>query len=128
MRDGVRLATDLYLPPSLPAPAIAMRTPYGRAASTGLLEQLAENGYVVVAQDVRATGDSAPDEWDFYVYEGEDSVDLVEWVARQDWFDGFLGALGGSYVAGTQWCMAMHPAMTTIVPEVGGLGVAPRSG
>ncbi len=24
----------------------------------------------------------------------------------------------------TQWCMAMHPAMSAIVPEVSGLGVA----
>src|SRR5688500_831867 len=31
MRDGVRLTTDLYLPPIRPAPAIAVRTPYGRA-------------------------------------------------------------------------------------------------
>jgi len=30
MRDGVRLATDVYLPPALPAPAIGVRTPYGR--------------------------------------------------------------------------------------------------
>jgi len=31
MRDGVRLATDLYLPPVRSAPVIAMRSPYGRA-------------------------------------------------------------------------------------------------
>jgi Domain of unknown function (DUF1611_C) P-loop domain/X-Pro dipeptidyl-peptidase (S15 family) len=30
MRDGTRLATDLYLPPARPAPTVAMRTPYGR--------------------------------------------------------------------------------------------------
>ena len=30
MRDGIRLATDLYLPPTLPAPVIVVRTPYGR--------------------------------------------------------------------------------------------------
>src|SRR4029077_8476227 len=30
MRDGIRLATDLYIPPATPAPVIAMRTPYGR--------------------------------------------------------------------------------------------------
>ena len=31
MRDGVRLASDLYLPPLRRAPVIVMRTPYGRA-------------------------------------------------------------------------------------------------
>src|SRR5690349_23408336 len=40
MRDGIRCATDLYLPPKLPAPAIAFRTPYGRA------EDLSAGGFV----------------------------------------------------------------------------------
>src|SRR5262245_50077825 len=31
MRDGIRLRTDLYLPPVPKAPTIAMRTPYDRA-------------------------------------------------------------------------------------------------
>src|SRR5690349_9955295 len=31
-RDGVRLATDLYQPPILPAPSVVLRTPYGRAS------------------------------------------------------------------------------------------------
>ena len=41
---------------------------------------------------------------------------------------GFLGAIGGSYVGGTQWCMALHPQMTTIAPEVAGLGLAAGTG
>jgi putative CocE/NonD family hydrolase len=48
----------------------------------------------------------------------------VEWISKQPWFDGFLGAAGGSYVGQTQWQMAMHPKMSTIVPEVSGIGVA----
>ena len=126
MRDGVRLATDLYLPPRLPSPAVAMRTPYGRAGPKvfGTLVALAQRGYVVISQDCRGTGDSEPESWDYYVYESEDGVDLVEWVVRQEWFDGFLGAFGSSYIAQTQWCMAMHPRVTTFVPEVSGLGIA----
>ena len=63
MRDGVRLATDLYLPPELSAPAIAMRTPYGRAidAFVGAFLSFARRGYVVISQDCRGTGDSEPD-------------------------------------------------------------------
>jgi predicted acyl esterase len=126
MRDGVRLATDLYLPPKLPAPAIAMRTPYGRAGDgfVGLFLSFARRGYVVISQDCRGTGASEPDSWDYYMYESEDGYDFVEWVGQQAWFDGFLGACGGSYVGQTQWQMAMHPRMSTIVPEVSGLGVA----
>ena len=96
MRDGVRLATDLYLPPTLPAPTVAIRTPYGRAIdrNVGAFIAMARRGYAVVSQDCRGTGDSEADSWDYYIYESEESFDLVEWVSQQDWFDGFLGVLG----------------------------------
>jgi predicted acyl esterase len=128
MRDGIRLATDLYLPPHRPAPAIAMRTPYGRGVLAESYLALARRGYVVVAQDCRGTGDSEPSLWDFGIFEVGDSIDCVEWITRQEWFGGFLGAFGGSYVGWTQWCMAMHPAMSAITPEVAGLGVSPQTG
>ena len=125
MRDGVRLATDLYLPPILPAPAIVMRTPYGRAAHAESFIAFSQRGYVVISQDCRGTGDSEPDNWDYYMYEREDSLDFVEWILRQKFFNGFIGSCGGSCTfAQTQWCMAMHPHMTAIAPEVGGLGIA----
>lgn len=126
MRDGIQLATDLYLPPVVPAPTIAVRTPYGRGsdAVVGALFSFARRGYVVVSQDCRGTGDSQPNAWDYYVYESQDGYDLVEWVSRQAWFDGFLGACGASYAGSTQWHMALHPKMSTIAPEVAGLGIS----
>lgn len=126
MRDGVRLATDLYLPPRRPAPALAVRSPYGRAIPrmTDVFMAFAQRGYVVISQDCRGTGDSEPDSWDYYMYEPQDGFDLVEWITRQSWFDGFLGGFGPSYLAQTQWCMAVHPCMSTIAPEVSGLGIA----
>jgi len=125
MRDGIRLATDLYLPPRTPAPAVVMRTPYERDAdaNVGAFISLARRGFVVVAQDCRGTGGSEPDFWDYYLREPEDSYDLIEWITHQDWYDGFIGSTGGSYVGQTQWCMAMHSAMSAIVPEVSGLGI-----
>jgi uncharacterized protein len=128
MRDGTRLATDVYRPPAAQAPAIAMRTPYGRAAMADTLGVLARAGNVVVAQDCRGTGDSEPDSWDFYVHEREDSLDFVSWAVQQSWYAGFLGGMGGSYVGGTQWCMARHPQMSAIAPEVAGLGLAAGTG
>jgi predicted acyl esterase len=126
MRDGVRLATDLYLPPIKRAPTVVVRTPYGRTSDkfVAAFIMLARRGYVVVAQDCRGTGDSEPNAWDYYMYEPDDGLDLIEWVRQRDWFDGFIGAFGSSYLAQTQWCMGMHPCMSTIVPEVSGLGVA----
>jgi putative CocE/NonD family hydrolase len=126
MRDGTRLATDIYAPPTLPAPAIAVRTPYNRKADNwaGLALTLARRGFVVLLQDVRGTGGSEPDSWDYYIYEPEDGYDFVEWISRQDWFGGFLGSCGESYLGQTQWHMAMHPAMSAIIPAVSGLGIA----
>src|SRR5579859_4922491 len=126
MRDGVRLATDNYRPPVSPAPAIAVRLPYGRGTDSfaGVFLSMARRGYVVVSQDCRGTGDSEPGRWDYYMYEPEAGYDLIEWIVQQPWFDGFLGSCGASYVGQTQWPMALHPQMTTIVPDVSGLGIA----
>ena len=129
MRDGILLATDLYLPPQLPAPVIAVRTPYGRDADrlVAPFMSFARRGYVVAVQDLRGTGDSDPEDHDFYLFEPQDGYDFVEWVAAQDWYDGFIGSLGGSYVGQVQWPMATHPKMTTIVPEVSGIGVGVKT-
>jgi putative CocE/NonD family hydrolase len=128
MRDGCRLAAHLHLPPEVPAPVIAVRSPYGRARYAEVSMALARRGYVVICQDVRGTGDSEPDSWDFYIHEMEDSQDFIDWVAAQDWCDGFIGAMGGSYDGGTQFCMATNPKMSAIMPEVAGLGIAPSHG
>jgi putative CocE/NonD family hydrolase len=55
MRDGVKLATDIYRPADLtgPLPAILMRTPYNKQGNTLAGNVFASNGYVVVVQDVR---------------------------------------------------------------------------
>lgn len=128
MRDGVRLAAHLHLPPQLPAPVICVRTPYGRARYDDTALALARRGYAVACQDVRGTGESEPDSWDFYIYEGEDSFDFIDWVKAQSWCDGFIGAMGGSYDGGTQFGMATNPKMTATMPEVSGIGIAPSHG
>jgi predicted acyl esterase len=79
----------------------------------------------VVSQDCRGTGGSEPDYWDYFVYETEDGYDCVEWITQQDWYGGFIGSYGGSYIGQTQWPMAMHPRMSTIIPSNCALGVAP---
>jgi uncharacterized protein len=123
MEDGTRLATEVYLPPSTPAPVLLRRTPYGRRSREPTLVQLVQLGYAVVSQDCRGTGESEPVEWTYYLFEPEDSRRLVDWVLEQSWCDGFIGGIGGSYVGATQWCMATHERMSAIAPEVAGLGV-----
>ncbi|MGH8805627.1 MAG: CocE/NonD family hydrolase, partial [Polaromonas sp.] len=74
MRDGVRLATDVYLPASGgPFPVLLERTPYGRNEPTRrertvrepqplirgeLAARFARHGYAVVVQDCRGRFDS----------------------------------------------------------------------
>lgn len=125
MRDGVRLATDVYLPPATPAPVVTMRTPYGRASDSnvGAFLSFARRGYAVVSQDCRGTGGSEPDSWDYYMYESEDGYDCIDWISKQCWYGGFIGCFGGSYAGQTQWCMATHPSTSAIAPWVSGLGV-----
>ena len=55
MRDGVRLATDLYRPitGSGPWPVILVRTPYNKVRDAERLRGLAAAGYVLAVQDVR---------------------------------------------------------------------------
>ena len=59
MRDGVRLATDVYrLDGAAPAPVLLARTPYDKehivaASNTFDIMRAVQAGYVVVIQDVR---------------------------------------------------------------------------
>src|SRR3954452_7919113 len=86
MRDGVTLSADVTLPAQLPAPAVVLRTPYGKSGEmqSQRADTLANGGYVAVLVDVRGRGDS---EGDFAPYrnDGLDGYDVVEWVAAQDW-------------------------------------------
>jgi uncharacterized protein len=113
MRDGVRLATDLYRPahggtatPG-PFPAILERTPYGKRGlgSVATAKFFARHGYVAAIQDVR--GRFASDgEWYPFALEGPDGYDTVEWLAAQDWCDGKVGTLGLSYSGSDQHALA----------------------
>ena len=111
MRDGVRLATDLYFPargcercPG-PLPVVLVRTPYGKMGDAGTGEYYARHGYVFAAQDTRGRNAS---EGIFYAFAGEDrdGYDAVEWLAAQEWCAGRVGTLGASYCAAAQSALA----------------------
>lgn len=112
VRDGVRLATDLYLPEGhSPFPTLIGRTSYNKnsEAVRKLAERWTAKGYAFVIQDCRGRGDS---EGSFspYVNEGPDGHDAIEWVAGQDWCDGRVILLGASYGAKAGWLTALrHP-------------------
>ncbi len=123
MRNGVRLATDLYLPPSGKVernerfPVILIRTPYGKSSSKGQGEFFASSGYVFVAQDTRGRYGSEGI-WHFLTDDGPDGVDTARWIAKQPWSNGKIGMIGTSYVGGTQHAMALEqaPQLDTVIP------------
>lgn len=118
MRDGVRLATDLYRPTGPgPFPVILIRLPYGKSGIGGLLASFfARYGYLVAAQDTRGRYDS---EGEFYPWacEQADGHDTVRWLAAQPWCNGKIGTLGASYFGYTQWALAPgNPQVTALLP------------
>ena len=123
MRDGVRLATDLYRPADLtgPLPAIVMRTPYNKQGSAGPGNYFASHGYVVAVQDVRGKFAS---EGQFHVYQGDvtDWTDTFDWVGAQSWSTKRIGTFGCSYVGEQQIVAAQqrHPFHVAAIPQAAG--------
>lgn len=120
MRDGVCLAMDLLLPvASGPFPVILSRTPYDKSGTrkTPEIEDFVRRGYAVVVQDCRGRFNSDGN-FDPYRQEHNDGFDTVEWIAQQDWCDGNIGMIGGSYAGQTQWFAAAQApvALKAIVP------------
>jgi len=124
MRDGVKLATDIYLP-SLNGqavagrfPAVVSRTPYNKDFTWARPEEYwIRHGYVVVSQDVRGRYKSEG-RWNMLVDDGKDGFDLLEWIGKQPWSNGKVGTVGASYVGGTQHAMAIAnaPNLLAMVP------------
>ncbi len=118
LRDGITLAADLVLPADRPAPAVVMRTPYGRSGErpTERADAFANAGYAAVWVDVRGRGDSEGT-FEPYRNDGLDGVDVISWVAAQEWCDGSVATYGGSYPGRIQWLTALHrpPALKAMI-------------
>ena len=114
MRDGVRLATDVYVPArdgkpvARRFPVILERTPYdktadGRSERTPAIEkpksraEVAEffvrRGYVVIYQDCRGRYKSEGS-YVKYLSDGLDGFDTCAWIVKQSWSDGVIGTMG----------------------------------
>ena len=106
LADGTRLAARVWLPKGVeraPAPAILEYLPYRRRDGTSLRDEitypfLARNGYAGVRVDMRGNGDSDGIMEDEYTaQELNDGVEVIHWIARQEWCCGDVGMLGISW-------------------------------
>ncbi|NVK50849.1 MAG: CocE/NonD family hydrolase [Cyclobacteriaceae bacterium] len=134
MRDGIRLATDIYRPKTdQPVPIVFSRTPYnfntygdGELRTRTLQTALSwvQKGYAYVVQNERGRFFSEG-EWDILGTPLTDSYDAFDWMSKQDWSNGKIGLLGCSSTA--EWQMAAaslnHPALAALVPQGYGAGV-----
>jgi putative CocE/NonD family hydrolase len=133
-RDGTRIAVDVHLPKTLAAgerlPALLELTRYWRASenattgarnpSLGSLDRFfLRNGYAVVKVDARGSGASfGTRPVEYGVQETRDAYDVVDWLVRQPWSSGAVGAYGTSYSGTTAELLAAieHPAVKAVVP------------
>ena len=120
MRDGIKLATDIYRPDSEGTfPVILVRTPYKKEMNELQARYFARRGYVYAVQDCRGRFSSQGD-WNPFFSEPQDGFDTIEWLATQPWSSGKVGMIGGSYLGWVQWWAAREhpPHLVTIIPNV----------
>lgn len=130
MRDGVRLATDIYRPATggdvvaEKLPVLLQRTPYDKSRTSYVeaAEFFARHGYVVALQDVRGRYGSEG-VFTKYIGEGRDGYDTIEYLADLPYTDGRVGMWGTSYGAHVQANAAKlrPPHLRTIVVNMGGM-------
>ncbi|MCP4299764.1 MAG: CocE/NonD family hydrolase [Gammaproteobacteria bacterium] len=131
MRDGVRLATDIYSPVGVegPLPVVMIRLPYYKNRYLGLrspgsdAHYFAGHGYHVVVQDMRGRFES---EGDYVILKNDrdDGYDAIEWISKQPWSTGKVGTYGCSYLGENQILLSAtrHPNHAAAIPQAAGGG------
>ena len=127
MRDGKRLNGSMFFPKNKPRqnlPTILTFFPYFINPVSAENKLFLENGYALAYVNVRGRYFSEG----VYTYlggSGPDSYDTIEFLSRQSWSNGKVGALGCSSSAEEQHRMnAMHhPAFAAAVPRASGAGI-----
>jgi len=134
MRDGIRLATDIYRPKTdKPVPVIFSKTPYNfngwgdgevRTRTYQRAYEAVSRGYAYVVQNERGRYFSEGD-WDILGVPTTDGYDAFSWMKDQSWCNGKIGTYGCSSTA--EWQMAVaaldHPSHACMVPQGFGAGV-----
>ena len=124
MRDGVRLATDIYRPARSGSevddkfPVILERTPYNKDGLSIAASHYVPKGYILVAQDVRGRYKSEG-HWFPIRDDPNDGFDTAKWIGSQPWCNGSIGTMGSSYDGATQHALAIAnaPYIKAMIPR-----------
>lgn len=136
MRDGIRLATDIYRPDGLACGStILLRTPYGKRRAfeesrfSELLQILLDDGFTLIIQDCRGRWQS---EGRFFPLsdDGRDGWDTIDWIIAQPWSNGRVATYGCSYLGENQVLLAAlrHPAHAAAIAESAGGAIGAAAG
>ena len=145
MRDGVRLAVDVYRPDVSPEekfPVILSYGPHGKEAQeaaqwmpkqaynpdtpfwdgyleAGNINYVVNRGYVHVIPEPRGKGNSEGISPSYMGEAPDDIYDIIDWIVKQGWCDGNVGMMGACDYAGKQLftaTLAAHPNLKAINP------------
>ncbi|WP_341234970.1 CocE/NonD family hydrolase [uncultured Sulfitobacter sp.] len=106
LSDGCRLSARIWRPENsgdAPVPVILEYLPYRKRDGTTARDALthpwfAERGYACVRVDMRGNGDSQGLMEDEYTpQEQADCIEVIDWLAAQDWCNGRVGMMGISW-------------------------------
>jgi hypothetical protein len=135
MRDGVRLATDVYVPKNAgdKVPTIFVKTPYnfnywdvrnGVPADMTTILNNVKRGYAHVVQNERGHFFSEGN-YDILGPPVTDGYDAMAWISTQPWSNGKVGATGCSSTAEWQPAVAAtgHPAFAAMNVQGFGAGI-----
>lgn len=108
MRDGVSLATDLYLPNTTGTfTVLLIRTPYNKENYKDVASNLVPLGIGLIVQDFRGCFESEGI-FDAFGSEGQDALDTMNWIKNRPWFNGKIGTYGGSALSIAQYCQVPY--------------------
>src|SRR5580692_2565565 len=135
MRDGVRLATDIYRPKNAsgPVPIVWVRTPYnfnfwdvrnGLPADMKTALTAVKRGYAYVVQNERGHFFSEGN-YEILGAPRTDGTDMLDWLKSQIWTNGKVSTTGCSSTAEYQMAIAAmgHPAYAAMNIQSFGAGV-----
>ncbi len=126
LSDGCRLAAKLWLPPGAEheaVPAVLEYIPYRKRDSKAVRDSaihgyFAAHGYAAVRVDLRGSGDSEGILRDEYLQqELEDGLQVLRWIAAQQWCNGNVGMFGLSWGGfnGLQMAALQPPELKAVI-------------